>query len=222
MGKRDPRLYVLRHGQTAWSEVGKHTSFTDLSLTEKGAELVKKSAAAMVVLELIDPARIGKVFVSPRARAQETLALLGLPESIPVETTELLKEYDYGEYEGLLTKEIQEKSGKADWEIWLDGCPGGEMPEQVEARIDALIQKARKELHEKVYDSTATEEEQQRCDVLFVAHGHILRGTAARWLNLPLNRGRDFQLDAGGAGVLSYEHHTINEPAVNRWNLIAF
>lgn len=214
---RDPRCYILRHGQTEWSEIGKRTSFTDLSLTVKGEELIKRTATRLFGEDkLIDPSRIGKVYVSPLARAQETLKILELPSNIPVETTKLLTEFNYGEYEGMKTSEIKKLTGNPKWETWIDEAPGAETPDQVRSRIDELIQIIRDGHHKA---SFASPNGCDRPDVLLVAHGHILRGLGARWINADITQARALQLDAGGVGILSYEHHDIDEPAINRWNL---
>ncbi len=113
--------------------------------------------------------------------------------------------------QGLTTEEIQSRPGEETWEIWKNGCgPSGETPEQVSARADLLIEKVRNDFHRRAYASSDFD----AADILFVAHGHILRTVAARWLGLPISFGRSFQLDAGGSGILSYEHHRLDEPAV--------
>lgn len=215
---KDPCCFILRHGQTEWSEIGKRTSFTDLSLTQKGEDLVKRTASRLIGTDqLIDPCRIGKVYVSPRARAQETLALLQLPKEIPVETTELLAEFNYGDYEGMKTSEIKKLTGNPKWETWIDPAPNAETPAQVQERIDELIKLIRARHHGPAFEQST---DAARPNVLLVAHGHILRGLGARWIGADILQARALQLDAGGVGVLSYEHHEINEPAITRWNLI--
>lgn len=217
---RDPKCFILRHGQTEWSEIGKRTSFTDLALTDKGRDLVLRTASRLVGPDkTIDPSRIGKIYVSPRLRAQQTLQLLNLPASIPVETTELLAEFNYGEYEGMKTKDIKTLTGNDKWETWIDEAPGAETPAQVQQRCDDLIKLIRSRHHEPFFNN-ASKDSIERPDVLLVAHGHILRGFGARWLNLEISQARALQLDAGGVGILSYEHHEIEEPAINRWNLV--
>ncbi|ORY81432.1 histidine phosphatase superfamily [Protomyces lactucae-debilis] len=215
----NPKVFILRHGQTEWSEIGKRTSFTDLPLTEKGRTLVQRSASTMLGTgKLIDPSKLRKVYVSPRLRAQETLKLLDLPESVPVETTELLREFEYGEFEGMKTSDIKKLTGNDKWETWIDPAPGGETPQQVSDRIDELIDLVRTRHHQLSFEHE--EEALEKPDILFVAHGHILRGLGARWIRLDIRHARGLQLDAGGVGVLAYEHGSIEEPAITRWNLI--
>ncbi|KAF3902572.1 hypothetical protein ABW21_db0207244 [Orbilia brochopaga] len=231
---RDPRLYIVRHGETEWSLSGQHTSTTDLHLTEHGRTRIERTGKELIGEDkLIDPTRIGKIFVSPRVRAQETLGLLALPATITTETTDLLAEFNYGTYEGLTSKQIKEKSGNKDWEIYVHGGgqPTGETPQEVADRVDVLIRRIREEHHKAVYDAHArcisTGEDHhledavlKTPDVLFVAHGHILRALAARWLGLGIEHGKNLQLDAGGVGLLSYEHHAYQEPVIAKWNWV--
>lgn len=218
---KDPKCFILRHGQTEWSEIGKRTSFTDLALTDKGQDLVLRTASHLVGSgRLIDPSRICKVYVSPRLRAQQTLQLLNLPSSVPVETTELLAEFNYGDYEGMKTKDIKALTGNNKWETWIDVAPGAETPAQVQKRCDELIELIRARHHDPSFQGIQNGNDADKPDVLLVAHGHILRGFGARWINADITQARALQLDAGGVGVLSYEHHDINEPAINRWNLV--
>ncbi|KAK6538833.1 hypothetical protein TWF694_010398 [Orbilia ellipsospora] len=231
---RDPRLYIVRHGETEWSLSGQHTSVTDLPLTEHGKSRITKTGVELIgVNKLIDPTRIGKIYVSPRLRAQQTLSLLSLPEHIPIETVEDLAEFNYGTYEGLTSKKIKEISNNPNWEIYVHGGgqPTGETPQQVSDRVDRMIKKVREDHHKAVYDA------HERCistgsdshlddpvlttpDVLFVAHGHVLRALAARWLGLGIENGKNLQLDAGGVGLLSYEHHAYQEPVIGKWNWV--
>jgi len=173
-----------------------------------------------------------KSYVSPRLRARRTLELLaiGCKEKLPwqqrrkpeddepirtgaeVEVTEAIREWDYGEYEGLKSSEIRERRkqrGEAPWDIWRDGCPGGESPDDVTRRLDALIAEIRGNHHSKCLDVASSEYR----DVLVVAHGHILRAFAMRWIGKPLTE-TALILEAGGVGTLSYEHHSIDEPAI--------
>ncbi|KKY22595.1 putative phosphoglycerate mutase family protein [Phaeomoniella chlamydospora] len=189
------------------------------------------------------------VYVSPRQRAKRTLELLGLSCHDPypwqttspsessdaslappeqqthktdarVEVTEAIREWDYGDYEGITSKEIQErreKEGiKEKWDIWTDGCPGGESPTDVTQRLDALIHEIRLKYHSLILSSSTSSASTSPApagDVLVVAHGHILRAFAMRWINEPLTR-TSFLMEAGGVGTLSYEHKSLEEPAV--------
>ncbi|CCG82667.1 Phosphoglycerate mutase family protein [Taphrina deformans PYCC 5710] len=216
-----PSVFIVRHGQTEWSEIGKRTSFTDLSLTKKGEELIQRTASRLFGSgNIIDPALITKVYVSPRARAQETLKLLNLPAEIEVETTELLAEFDYGEYEGMKTSEIKRLTGNDKWETWVDEAPGAETPAQVQKRIDELINLIREKHHAPAFNAQLKKQNVPKSNVLLVAHGHILRGFGARWIGAGITTARALQLDAGGVGILDYEHHCLEEPAINRWNVI--
>ena len=144
---------------------------------------------------LITSSTITQIFVSPRQRAKETLSILGLPKDIPVCETQSLAEWDYGDYEGITTEAIKASRPSGTWDIWYDGCPGGESPQDIEKRVDSLIKDIGK-IHKKAV------EDDKSGDVLCVAHAHILRSFTARWLGLPVASGRHFLLDAGGVGVL--------------------
>lgn len=186
-----------------------------------------QAAAKALVGEdrLITASTITQIFVSPRQRAHQTLSILGLPSSVPVCETQALAEWDYGDYEGVTTDAIKASRPGGKWDIWVDGCPGGESPQDISTRVDKLIGDIR-DIHRKAM------EEGTPGDVLCVAHAHILRSFTARWLGVPVSAGRHFLLDAGGAGVLwyvslcgsrdlisSYEHHSLDEPAVDCWNV---
>ncbi|KAB8075663.1 histidine phosphatase superfamily [Aspergillus leporis] len=227
-----PRCFIVRHGETEWSLNGRHTGISDLPLTENGEKRIKATGKALVGNDrLIAPKKLVHVYVSPRTRAQRTLELLelGCRERLPwtenrkseneepirteakVEITEAVREWDYGDYEGLTSKQIREmriERGEQPWDIWRDGCPGGESPEDVVRRLDALIADIRKKYHGPCFDGN-----DGQGDVLIVAHGHILRAFAMRWTGKPLTE-TSLILEAGGVGTLSYEHHNIEEPAI--------
>ncbi|RAH59177.1 phosphoglycerate mutase family protein [Aspergillus piperis CBS 112811] len=229
-----PRCFIVRHGETSWSLNGRHTGTTDLPLTENGEKRIKATGKALVGNDrLIVPRKLVHVYVSPRARAQRTLELLeiGCRERLPwnearksedeepirtearVEVTEAVREWDYGEYEGLTSKQIREmrrEKGEGEWDIWRDGCPGGESPEDVIKRLDAVIAEIREKFHKPCFDGDSST---GKGDVLIVAHGHILRAFAMRWTGKPLTE-TALILEAGGVGTLSYEHHNIDEPAI--------
>ncbi|KAJ5367998.1 uncharacterized protein N7496_007758 [Penicillium cataractarum] len=228
-----PRCFIVRHGETEWSLNGRHTGTTDLPLTANGEKRIKATGKALVGNDrLIVPKNLVHVFVSPRSRAQRTLELLeiGCRERLPwnqerkaeeeepirteagVQITEAIREWDYGEYEGLTSKQIRAiraEKGLGPWNIWTDGCPGGESPEDVVRRLDALITEIKEKYHRPCFEHPG----QPKGDVLVVAHGHILRAFAMRWTGKPLNE-TSLILEAGGVGTLSYEHHNIDEPAV--------
>ncbi|VVT58672.1 uncharacterized protein SAPINGB_P006326 [Magnusiomyces paraingens] len=222
-----PRVIFFRHGETEWSLSGQYTSITDLNLTPTGVRRVAAVGRALIGPDrLVDLRHVETVFVSPRARARETLDLLlancdaqpkPLPEVNEV-VTEAVREWDYGDYEGLTTPQIIElriKRGtqtKDDpkWTIWRDGCEGGEKPADVTARLDAFIAQVI-EVQQKAVS------EGRYGDVVIVAHGHILRSLTMRWLKLRIEGSQPIALilEAGGSGVLSYEHHNWDERALN-------
>ncbi|KAJ5825297.1 hypothetical protein N7474_002435 [Penicillium riverlandense] len=181
---------------------------------------------------ILDKPFMSFLYVSPRTRAQRTLELLeiGCKERLPwtdkrkseneepirteahVQITEAIREWDYGEYEGWTSKQIQEsrkQKGLGPWDIWRDGCPGGESPEDVKQRLDALISEIKEKYHRPGFENPDC----AKGDVLVVAHGHILRAFAMRWTGKPLTD-TSLILEAGGVGTLSYEHHNIDEPAI--------
>jgi broad specificity phosphatase PhoE len=182
-------IFAIRHGETAWSLSGQHTSTTDIPLTDKGRDLARRLQPVLANEE------IALVLVSPRQRAQETCRLAGLGARAIVEPD--LAEWDYGGYEGLTAKEIHAEA--LGWLLFRDGCPEGESPEQVGARVDRLIVRAR----------------QSEGNVALFAHGHILRVLAARWIGLPPSGGQHFLLDTGTLCVLS---HYRDIPAIKIWN----
>ena len=159
---------------------------------------MQEAAKALVGEDrLITSSTICQIFVSPRKRAHQTLSILGLSSNIPVYETQALAEWDYGDYEGVTRDAIKASRPNGKWDIWVDGCPGGESPQDISTRVDGLI-KDIKEMHKKAMEDGTPG------DVLCVAHAHILRSFTARWLDVPVFAGRHFLLDAGGAGVLWY------------------
>ncbi|MEU4561232.1 histidine phosphatase family protein [Actinoplanes sp. NPDC023936] len=184
-------IVLVRHGQTEWSANGRHTSYTDLELTPEGERQARAVAARLAGRSF------AAVLASPRKRALRTAELAGLTVT---EVTEDLAEWNYGEYEGVTTKQIRET--RPDWSLWTDGCPGGESPEQVGARLDRVLAKAR--------------ELAERGDVALVAHGHCLRVTGARWVGLPPSAGGLLKLDTGTLSTLGFEHAV--DPVIASWN----
>ena len=182
-------IVIVRHGETEWSANGKHTSHTDLSLTDAGRE------RALALASVLSQWSFSLVLTSPLKRARETCELAGLADA--AELCDDLREWDYGEYEGLTTPEI--RVSRPDWSLWRDGCPGGEMPEQVGERADRALARLRS----------------ADGDVAAFAHGHILRVLTARWLGMPVAAGARFALAAGGVGELGYERET---EVLRRWN----
>ena len=186
-----PVVYLARHGETTWSLSGRHTGRTDLPLTERGEQSARRLGRRLRSLHF------ARVFTSPLQRAARTCELAGFGATAEVERD--LVEWDYGDFEGRTTFEIHEQ--RPGWQVFRDGCPGGEMPEQVGARADRLIRRVRA-LHS---------------DVLMFSSAHFLRTLAARWLGLPPAAGSYFVLGTAGLCVLGYEHD-LSEPAIRLWN----
>ena len=183
VGLLQHRLFLLRHGETEWSKSGQHTGRTELDLTETGREQAKLVADALSVLTLDNPL----VVSSPRRRAVVTAELAGLKVD---EVSPLLSEWDYGDYEGLTTKQIREKV--PDWLVWTHGCPGGESPQQVSDRADRAIAYALDQMESR--------------DVLFVGHGHFSRAMVTRWVELNVSEGIRFAMVAASIAVCGFEH----------------
>lgn len=185
-------ITIVRHSETEWSAVGKHTGRTDVPLSDAGRARAAALKAALGGHDYV------LVLCSPLLRARQTCELAGFGDvAVPCED---LREWDYGEYEGLTTPEIWAQ--RPDWNLWRDGCPGGERPEQVAARADRVIERARG----------------ADGDVLAFAHGHILRVLTARWLAMEPGAGARFALDAGAIGVLGHERAT---EVLRRWNVVS-
>jgi broad specificity phosphatase PhoE len=182
-------IVSVRHGETEWSASGKHTSRTDLPLTEAG----RRRAAELA--PVLAQRKFALVLVSPLRRARETCELAGLGDQASL--CEDLHEWDYGSYEGLTTPEI--RADRPDWVLWRDGCPGGETPADVGARADAVLARLR------AADG----------DTAAFAHGHILRVVAARWLEMPVAAGSRLALSAGSVSVLGFERETS---VLRLWN----
>jgi len=186
----DVEVVLVRHGETEWSLSGQHTSTTDLDLIDAG----RRRAEALG--EELGGREFAVVLSSPLKRALETCRLAGFGDR--AEVVEDLREWDYGEYEGLTTPQIRES--RPNWDLWRDGCPDGEMPDQVQARADRVIERLR---------GIAG-------DALLFAHGHILRVLAARWIGLPVTGGARLALSAGALSTLGFERET---EVLRNWNL---
>jgi broad specificity phosphatase PhoE len=187
-----PRVYLARHGETEWTLSGQHTGRSDIPLTARG------EADARHLGERIKGHEFALVLTSPLRRARRTCDLAGLGDRCTVD--EDLREWDYGEFEGLKTAEIRQR--KPDWSLFRDGCPGGENAEQVGARADRLIAKLRAAAG----------------DAIVFSHGHMLRVLTARWVGLPAAAGRLFLCEPTSLGILGYEHDHRDEPVVRLWN----
>ena len=175
-------IVVVRHGETEWSASGQHTSRTDLALTETGRERARQLAPRLAERSF------ALVLCSPLLRARETCMLAGFGEVAVISND--LHEWDYGEYEGLTTPQIWER--RPDWDLWRDGCPGGESPEQVGFRADRVLG---------VMRAAAG-------DALAFAHGHISRVIAARWAAQPVAFGARLALSTGAMSTLGFERET--------------
>jgi probable phosphoglycerate mutase len=191
MSEALPVIYLARHGETAWSLSGQHTGRTDLHLTERGERQARS------VGERLRGLAFAKVLTSPSQRAVRTAELAGFQKV--AETVPDLAEWDYGQYEGRRTAEILAE--RPDWQLFRDGCPGGESPEQVAARADRVVERVR------TVDG----------NVLIFSSAHILRVLAARWLGLEPAGGRYFLLGTASLSVLGYEHN-LTEPVIRLWN----
>ena len=189
MGRKEQKVYLVRHGETEWSLSGQHTGVTDIPLTENGR------AAARLLRPVLAEESFALVLTSPLQRARETCELAGFGNRARVESD--LMEWKYGEYEGLTPQQIHAK--RPDWMIFRDGCPSGESPEQIGARVDRVIAKTH-----------ATEG-----NVALFAHGHIFRVLAARWIGLSSRAGQHFLLDTATLNFLGYYRDT---PALKIWN----
>lgn len=191
MGESVPSLYLARHGETDWSRSGRHTGLTDLPLTPEG------EADARRLGERLRGQSFAQVLTSPLQRAARTCELAGFGGRAEIDRD--LVEWDYGVYEGRRTAEIlAERPG---WQIFRDGCPGGESPQEVGARADRVVARVR---------AVAG-------DVLIFSSAHILRVLAARWLGLEPAAGRYVVLGTATLSVLGYEHDR-SEPAIHLWN----
>jgi len=191
MNKALPITYLARHGETAWTITGQHTGRTDLPLTESG------KANAYRLGERLSGLTFAKVFTSPLQRAMRTCELAGFGPVAEIDAD--LLEWDYGDYEGRLTVDILKE--RPDWQLFRDGCPGGESPQQVAARADRVVDRLR-----------AVSE-----DVLVFSSGHFLRMLATRWIGIAPINGKSLMLGTASLSALGYEN-SISHPAIRFWN----
>jgi len=191
MSEHLPMIYLARHGETAWSLSGQHTGLTDVPLTERGERNARRLGERLAGLAF------AKVFTSPLQRAARTCELAGFGAAAEVERE--LGEWNYGKYEGLRTVEIHAQ--RPDWQLFRDGCPGGELPDHVGARADHVVTRVRA----------------IKGDVLFFSSGHFLRVLAARWLGREPAAGRFFMLNTASVSLLGYEN-SLSQPAIRLWN----
>jgi len=187
-----PMIYLARHGETAWSLTGQHTGRTDLPLTQSGERNAQR------LRDRLSGLTFAKVFTSPLQRARRTCELAGfgsLAENVPD-----LVEWDYGDYEGRRSVEIHAE--RPDWQLFRDGCPGGESPQQVAARADSVVDLVRT----------------VPGNVLLFSSGHFLRMLAVRWSRVePIVNARPFMLDTASLSALGYEKN-LSQPVIRLWN----
>jgi broad specificity phosphatase PhoE len=188
-GHASREVWLVRHAETEWSRSGRHTGRTDVPLTDAGRERARELAAHFAGREF------ALVLTSPLERARETARLAGLGDAC--EVREDLLEWDYGDYEGITTPDIRKEH--PDWYLWRDGVPNGETPDEVAARCDRVV----------------AEVAGVDGDVAIVAHGHILRALAARWIEEPVRVGGRLFLATGSLSVLAWEREVR---VLRRWN----
>ena len=187
-----PVIYIARHGETAWTLTGQHTGLTDLPLTPQGERNARALADRLTGL------KFAKVFTSPLQRASKTCALAGFGAAAEVDRD--LVEWNYGEYEGLRSAEIRAK--RPGWQLFRDGCPGGESPAQVIARADSVLRHVR----------------DVKGDVLLFSSGHFIRVLAARWIGLePSVNSMSFLLSTASLSAVGYDH-ALSQPVIRLWN----
>lgn len=192
MTERLPVVYLARHGETAWSVSGQHTGLTDLTLTSRGERNARQLGRRLKNMQF------AKVFTSPLQRASRTCELAGFGATAEVDAD--LVEWNYGQYEGLRSAEILAKY--PEWQLFLDGCPGGESPADIGARADRVVQRVRS----------------IGADVLIFSSGHFIRVLTARWLGLgPGSAGKYFLLSTASLSAIGYEHK-LSHPVIRLWN----
>lgn len=187
-------LYLIRHGETAWSISGQHTGRTDIPLTARGEQ------AARGLAEGLRAVRFSRVFTSPRQRARRTCELAGLDPAAEIEPG--LAEWDYGDYEGQRSVDIRKR--RPDWNLFRDGCPHGESPADVSDRADRVITQLRA----------------LPGNIAVFSHGHFGRVLAARWIGLPVSEAQHFLLSTASVSILGYEQNSAAEPAIALWNAV--
>jgi broad specificity phosphatase PhoE len=186
-----PIVYLARHGETAWTLSGQHTGLTDLPLTKRGERNARR------LEERLRGVTLAQVLTSPLQRAARTCELAGFGAVAEIDRD--LVEWNYGEYEGRLTADIHRE--RPEWQLFRDGCPGGESPNEVGVRADRVVKRVRSVTG----------------DVLLFSSGHFLRVFAARWLGLDAALGRYFLLSTASLSALGYEHN-LSEPVIQLWD----
>jgi len=189
------QLYLMRHGETAWSLSGQHTGLTDIPLTIQGEQDARKLA------DRLRAVKFRRVFTSPLRRAQRTCELAGLAETLEIEPD--LTEWDYGDYEGQRPVDI--RKARPNWNVFRDGCPGGESPAQVSERADRAIARLRT----------------MEGNIAIFSHGHFGRVLAARWIGLEIEQAQRLLLGTASVSILGYEHNLAEAPAIVLRNAVS-
>ena len=186
------RLYLMRHGETAWSLSGQHTGRTDIPMTNRGEQDAQKLA------ERLHAVKFSRVFTSPLQRALRTCQLAGFDDVAEIEPD--LTEWDYGDYEGQLSSDTRKE--RPEWNLFRDGGPHGESPSQISERVDRLIARFRR----------------LEGNIAIFSHGQVERVLAARWIGLPVGQAQHFVLSTASVSILGYEHNRAEESAIIMWN----
>jgi probable phosphoglycerate mutase len=186
------QVYYIRHGETDWSKSGQHTGRTDRPLTGQGEQNARNLAGRLASVGF------AHVYTSPRQRARRTCELAGLGAGALIDVD--LAEWDYGDYEGKRSEEIL--GGRPGWNLFKDGCPNGESPQQIAGRADRLISRLRL----------------LEGNVALFSHGHFGRVLAVRWIGLPIAEGERFLLDTASVRILGFERGVLAAPAIRLWN----
>ena len=187
-----PRIYLIRHGQTAWSISGQHTGRTDIALTARGEEEARE------LRPWLGKIAFAQVLSSPLQRARRTCELAGLGGQAEIDSD--LLEWDYGDYEGRLSPDIRKE--RPGWNAFRDGCPGGELPDQIGARAGRLMARIRA----------------MQGNVALFSHAEFSLALAARWIGLPVIEGQHFLLGTGSLSVLGYNPAHPEIPVIALWN----
>ncbi|KXW57283.1 histidine phosphatase family protein [Ferrovum myxofaciens] len=190
-----PRIFLIRHGETQWSLTGQHTGQTDISLTPHGETEARQLACLLTNISF------SQVLCSPLKRARQTCMAAGLGEN-PLTVPELA-EWDYGDYEGQRSADIHQQL--PDWNVYQDGCPRGESPEQISARADKLIARLR----------------QSEGNIALFTHGQIGSAIAARWIGLAIINAQHLSLSTASLSILSFDPHHPSVPIIALWNATA-
>jgi probable phosphoglycerate mutase len=189
------QLYLIRHGETAWSITGQHTGLTDIALTAHGEEEARALASYLRTVHFT------RILTSPLRRARQTCELAGFGDAQEIDPD--LVEWNYGDYEGKRTVDIQ--AGRPGWNVWRDGCPGGETPGDIADRADRLISRLR----------------ELSGPVALFSHGQFGAALAVRWIGLSVLEAQHFALSPASISVLAHEAGHPKVPVIALWNACA-